>query len=92
LIDITNAVSETIYLIDTGSGLSGNISINGISYLGLPTTFTCPVGSKFRITNDTTGKQSATCQSFSSQYFVSSGDTNDWVAVGGINQGVNFIP
>ncbi|QIG59423.1 hypothetical protein [Dishui Lake virophage 8] len=87
-------VNPSVDLIDTGGGnLSGNITINGLDYAGLPTTFTINVPTcKFREANDLTGKTSATCESFASQSFVASEDLNSWICVGARNGGVAFVP
>jgi len=95
IFNITNiqGTNPSVDLIDTGGGnFSGNITINGTDYAGLPATFTLTPPAKFRITNDLTGKTSATCESFSSQSFVASEDLQSWVATGGINGGVAFVP
>jgi len=69
----------------------GDITVVGIDYpSGAVSTFTCPVGTKFRVPNDTVGKSSATCESFSSQSFVATADTNDWVMIGAESGGVAF--
>ncbi|ALN97663.1 hypothetical protein [Dishui lake virophage 1] len=75
-----------------GGQYVGNITINGVDYANLPATFTLAPPYKFRVSNDLTGKTSATCENFSSQSFVASEDTNSWIAVGGINAGVAFVP
>jgi hypothetical protein len=88
---LTNLESETVDFINTGNGYSGSITINGKSYSGAPVTFTCPNGTTFRITNDLTGKQSASVNSFSSQSFVATADSMNWIAIGGINNGITFV-
>jgi len=72
----------------------GDITITGISYPPPPavSTFTLNPPVKFRITNDLTGNTSATCNSYSSQSFVASQDLQSWIAIGGTNAGVLFIP
>jgi hypothetical protein len=71
----------------------GDITVTGISYPAQGvSTFTCPVGTKFRGPNDLTGKTTATCSSFSSQSFVATADTNDWIMVGQLNGGVILSP
>ena len=88
---ITQLASDSVDFIDTGNGYSGSITINGKSYSGAPVTFTCPIGTTFRITNDLTGKRSASVNSFSSQSFVATEDSINWVAIGGINNGITFV-
>jgi len=86
-------VNPSVDLTDTGAGnYSGNITINGTEYQNLPAGFTLAPPTKFRATNDITGKTSATCENFSSQSFVASEDLQSWVAIGGINGGVAFVP
>lgn len=74
----------------------GDITITGISYPAAGvSTFTCPVGTKFRIPNDLVGKTTATCSSFSSQSFVATGQQSgfiDWVMVGQLSGGVILSP
>lgn len=78
--------------VDTGGGVySGNLTITGIEFSGLPVKFQItPNTSKFKETNDLAGKSFATCANFSSQLFVASGDLEDWILVGGINAGVTI--
>lgn len=69
----------------------GDITVVGIDFpSGAVSTFDCPLGTKFRVPNDTVGKSSATCESFSSQSFVATADTNDWVMIGAESGGVAF--
>jgi hypothetical protein len=92
------AVNPTCDLVNEnplGADFAGNLTINGNEYQNLPATFTLTAPHKFRITNDLTGKTSATCDSFSSQSFVATGQQSglqDWIEVGGQNGGVAYIP
>ena len=78
--------------VDTGGGVySGNLTITGTEFSGLPVKFEItPNTSKFKETNDLAGKSFATCDNFSSQLFVASGDLSDWILVGGLNAGVTI--
>jgi hypothetical protein len=74
---------------------TGVMVYSGDLYSALPATFTLPPANKFRIPNDLVGKTSATCESFASQSFVSTGQQSgfiDWIMVGAQNGGVTFIP
>jgi len=85
-------ITPTVELIDTGGGnFSGNITVNGDEYQDIPATFTLAPPAKFRWNGNPAPLTSATCENFSSQKFVASGDLNDWVATGAINGGVAFI-
>jgi len=87
---------DTYYFIDDPQdplSYIGNITVQGVEYInGAVSTFTLTAPVKFRISNDLVGKTSATCESFSSQSFVASEDLQSWIATGGINGGVAFIP
>lgn len=83
------------FILDPQDPLSiiGNITVQGVEYInGAVSTFTLTAPVKFRISNDLVGKTSATCESFSSQSFVASEDLQSWIATGGINGGVAFVP
>lgn len=92
------AVNPTCDLVNEnplGLLFAGNLTVNGREYQNIPATFTLSAPHKFRITNDLTGKTSATCESFSSQTFVSTGQQSgyqDWIMVGAQNGGVAFVP
>ena len=88
-------INPSVELIDTGSGnFSGNITVNGNEYQNIPATFTLTPPAKFRVAGalSPTGDTSATCENFSSQSFVASGDLNNWIATNGVNGGVAFVP
>lgn len=92
---VDTQVSTTIDFVNVapiGVSYVGECDITGITYLGQPASFTIAPPSKFRITNDTTGKTTATCESYSSQSFIASGDAADWIQIGGTNGGVAYIP
>lgn len=86
------SMGEVWYLFIDGADYIGSITVNGTDYAGLPATFTLTPPSKFRVSGDLTGKTSATCENYSSQSFVATEDMNDWIAVGGENIGVAYIP
>jgi hypothetical protein len=89
-------VNPTIDLIDTGAGnYSGTLTIVGTEYAGTPATFTLNPPNKFRNTNSLTGFTSITCESFTSQSWVATGQQSgyvDWIMVGGQNGGVGLVP
>jgi len=70
----------------------GNITVVGVDYpAGASATFSFPTG-KFRTSNpqQLAGFNNALLQSYTSQSFVATADTNDWVVIGGTNGGVAF--
>jgi hypothetical protein len=70
----------------------GNIFVQGISFpAGATAGFTFPTG-KFRVSDPThpAGFNNASLISYTSQSFVATEDTNDWVVIGGTNGGVSF--
>jgi len=89
-------VNPTIDLIDTGAGnYSGTLTIVGTEFNNTPATFTLNPPNKFRATNSLTGFTSITCENFSSQSFVATGQQSgyvDWIMVGGQNGGVQLVP
>jgi len=96
--DATTQVSTTIdftNLNPLGALYVGTIDITGITYLGQPASFTLAPPHKFRTPNNVAGNATATCESYSSQSFVSTSQQNtgiiDWVMVGGQNGGVAFV-
>lgn len=92
---VSNAqgVNPTVSCVDTGGGnFSGNITVNGYDYAGLPVSFVLTPPIKFREPNDLVGKSSATCDSYSSQSFMASEDLQSWIVIGGNNGGVAFVP
>jgi|694.fasta_scaffold04419_10 hypothetical protein len=80
-------VNPSVNLIDTnGSGdYSGNITLTGIEFTtGAQVTFSFPTG-KFRVSKlplVLAGYNNALLQSYTSQSYVSSADTNDWIQIG----------
>ena len=89
---VDTITGDSIDAVDTGGGVySGNLTITGTEFSGLPVKFEItPNTSKFKETNDLAGKSFATCDNFSSQLFVASGDLEDWILVGGLNAGVTI--
>jgi len=70
----------------------GNIFVQGVSFpAGANAGFTFPTG-KFRVSDPThpAGFNNASLISYTSQSFVATEDTNDWVVIGGTNGGVSF--
>jgi len=70
----------------------GDIFAQGISFpAGAHAGFTFPTG-KFRVSDPAhpTGFNNASLISYTSQSFVATEDTNDWVVIGGTNGGVSF--
>jgi hypothetical protein len=71
----------------------GNITIVGNTYpAGATATFIMTPPGKFRTSNPAqlAGFNNALLQSFTSQSFVATEDTNDWVVMGATNAGVAF--
>jgi len=68
----------------------GTITVYGVNYLGNPVTFYLSVGSTFKYMNQITGYQNCLMNSFTSQSFVSTLDTLDWIVVGETNPGATF--
>jgi len=80
---------------NNGAGLVGVMNIQANQYTNAPASFTLTPPNKFRTTNSLTGFTTATCESFSSQSFVATGQQSgyvDWIQVGGTNGGVAYIP
>jgi hypothetical protein len=92
IFDATQQISTTIEFVNTqvlSVSYQGNATITGIQYLAQPAKFTLNSPTKFR--TGLTVFSSATCESFSSQSFVATGQQNgDWVCIGGVNGGVAF--
>jgi hypothetical protein len=90
-VPIELGIGEDAFNFENGTFV-GDITVVGIDFpSGAVSTFDCPLGTKFRVPNDTVGKSSATCESFSSQSFVATADTNDWVMIGAESGGVAFV-